>query len=100
MSNQARKNISTVNNHFTSVIMQFTATRAHGSFVCSEDLCKFFFFTIGTLYSVSFGKTVVLRSLSPVERTKHALELEKRSANLLVEEGNTCAQILVCLNLF
>jgi hypothetical protein len=46
---------------------------------------------------VSFGKTVVLRSLSPVGRSKHALELEKRSANLLVEEGTTCAQILVCL---
>jgi hypothetical protein len=59
-----------------------------------------FFSSRSVPYTVSFGKTVVLRSLSPVERTKHALELEKRSANLLVEEGNTCAQILVCLNLF
>jgi hypothetical protein len=42
----------------------------------------------------------VLRSLSPVGQTKHAFELEKRAANLLVEEGNTCAQILVHLKFF
>ena len=32
----------------------------------------------------------MLRSLSSVGRSKHAIELEKRAANLLIEEGNTC----------
>jgi hypothetical protein len=33
------------------------------------------------------AKTVVLQSLSSVGRSKHAIELEKRAVNLLIEEG-------------
>ncbi|TVU10287.1 hypothetical protein EJB05_43808 [Eragrostis curvula] len=37
----------------------------------------------------------MLRSLSPVGRTKHAIELEKRAANLLVEEGKELQKMKV-----